>query len=242
DRPGAALGDALFALGSASALRFDDPAPAPPARAGGAAEGPRAMVAGATTLLRLVRARARTVLDSVRPRYRVLLVAGAVAVIAVAALLASPSGGDAAPTGGARGASTPAAADDRATDGASARPGARPAQDPSITGDDPVAAVVALAGLRAACLAAASSGCLAGVDEAGSAAERDDRALIADPTPASVEHSALDASDPVLVEPLGGAALVRLHDGAGTGPASVLVMRTEAGWRLRDYLDGDPGE
>jgi hypothetical protein len=39
-----------------------------------------------------------------------------------------------------------------------------------------------------------------------------------------------------LVERLGDSALVGLGNGPETTPASTLVMRGEAGWRIRAYL------
>ena len=45
------------------------------------------------------------------------------------------------------------------------------------------------------------------------------------------------ASGATLVERLGDTALVQLGTGATAG-ASVLVIRTKEGWRIRDYLTG----
>jgi hypothetical protein len=46
------------------------------------------------------------------------------------------------------------------------------------------------------------------------------------------------AGSPTLVERLGDSALVALG-APETAPASVLLMRTEAGWRFRDYYAGE---
>jgi hypothetical protein len=47
----------------------------------------------------------------------------------------------------------------------------------------------------------------------------------------------VSTNGPVLVERLGDSALLDLGDVPETQPASSLVMRGEAGWRIRAYLD-----
>jgi len=112
----------------------------------------------------------------------------------------------------------------------------------AIAGDDPVAAVVALLAGRAACLAAASLVCLVGVDQTGSAV------LALDSYDArqrqqggSVPHLPNYVGYlPTLAERTGNLAVVALAPGAGnkkSQPASVLVVKGEGGWRLREIFD-----
>lgn len=119
-----------------------------------------------------------------------------------------------------------------------------------IHGDDPIAATLALVRARERCLTSLSLGCLDGVDQADSGAIRDDRAAIravqrggepADPLVRDLARLA-----PVLIERLGDSALVRLTEAAraeqtaaptpGTEPASILLVKAEAGWRIRDVI------
>jgi len=109
----------------------------------------------------------------------------------------------------------------------------------AVLGDDPVAAVDDLLARRARCLREISVLCLDGVAQPGSAAMQHDVAVVralqagGEQTP----DAAIDAVGPVLVERLGDSALLDLGDVPQTQPASALVMRGEAGWRIRDYLD-----
>lgn len=56
-------------------------------------------------------------------------------------------------------------------------------------------------------------------------------------TSAAWQHSS-DVAAWVVVERLGGTALVRL--GADNTAASLLLMKGEAGWRVREYLATSP--
>ena len=114
-----------------------------------------------------------------------------------------------------------------------------PAHPSSVT-DDPVAALGDLLADRSRCVRERSVICLDSVDENGSSAQRDDSALILAirsggeiPTGATIS-----SHQPRLVERLGDSALVSL--GANSDPASVLMIRSKAGWRLRSYLSGQP--
>ena len=123
---------------------------------------------------------------------------------------------------------------------------------PSLQADDPAAAVLDLLRLRHECLAEASVLCLDGVDQAGSVAMATDSDLVRQaqagdtavdlrPTPSSAEASATELSATVQ-ERTGNAALVVLGDAGGqpapnTQPASALVIKGEAGWRLRELFD-----
>ena len=104
--------------------------------------------------------------------------------------------------------------------------------------DDPIEATIAILDARSRCIEERSVLCLESVDHAGSSAMQDDRDLIA-------EHLNGTAVSPMvqylpedfrLVERLGDAALVAV--GPQSQPASALIIRTEAGWRLRELLVG----
>ena len=108
-----------------------------------------------------------------------------------------------------------------------------------FAGDDPIAAVVALLEARDACIQDRSVLCLDALGQVGSSALDDDQRLVRSlqdggETP---EPFLVDAEQVTLVERLGDTALVELDGVAETQPASVLLMRTEAGWRIRDYLE-----
>ena len=112
----------------------------------------------------------------------------------------------------------------------------------AIAGDDPVAAVVALLAGRASCLSAASLVCLVGVDQTGSAV------LALDSYDARQRQQGGSGPQlpdyvgflPSLAERTGNLAVVALAPGAGNEkgqPASVLVVKGEDGWRLREIFD-----
>jgi eukaryotic-like serine/threonine-protein kinase len=113
-----------------------------------------------------------------------------------------------------------------------------PTETPVVLPADPLLALAPLLSARVTCFRDLSVLCLDGVDEASSAAFASDAAAIqqiqegGEVPPAS----SVTAAAPSLVERLGDSALISL--GANSKPASVLVIRTEAGWRIRDYLSG----
>ena len=118
----------------------------------------------------------------------------------------------------------------------------------SAPSDDPVSALTGLLNGRVRCVRELSVTCLDSVDEQGSSALRDDSALIlairsGGEIPATAE---LTAPEPQLVERLGDSALVSLVSLVSLGrhgdPASALMIRSKAGWRLRSYLSGKPVE
>ncbi|WP_166788070.1 protein kinase domain-containing protein [Cryobacterium glaciale] len=143
-----------------------------------------------------------------------------------------------------------AAADGAGAAGTTAAPGDRPSSvdrsadenQTAIAGDDPVAAVVALLARRASCLAAASLVCLVDVDQTGSS-------LLAldsyDARDRQQGGSGGDLADyvifvPSLAERIGDLAVVALTPPPGeekSQPASVLVVKGEGGWRLREIFD-----
>jgi hypothetical protein len=127
--------------------------------------------------------------------------------------------------------------------------------DKSIAGDDPIAATVALLLARERCMSTLSVICLDGVDQEGSAALDGDRQVIRslqEKGTATRERSLADATVE-LSQRLGDSALMTITattvpDAAGpdvTGPVeengkptSLLLIRSEAGWRIRDLFRG----
>ncbi|MCU1583505.1 MAG: hypothetical protein JWM49_61 [Microbacteriaceae bacterium] len=121
-----------------------------------------------------------------------------------------------------------------------------PTDDSGAAGDDPAAAAVSLIAARRACLEQRSAPCLDRVDQKDSAVMDADLHLLrtlsarADiPTDAS-----LAGMVPGLVQRLGDTAIVQFGSGdsvarpAETNPASLLLIRSEAGWRIRDVTFG----
>ncbi len=115
---------------------------------------------------------------------------------------------------------------------------------------DPDIAAPALLRLRAACLHNADAACVCDVDEAGSAVDDADRSTIASGGSASPEGAALHVDDALgPARRLGDTALFELRPGSDTPaaraaesaperrPASLLIVRGEAGWRIRDLMD-----
>jgi hypothetical protein len=108
--------------------------------------------------------------------------------------------------------------------------------------DDPVLVLPLLLAQRDECIRARSVLCLAGVEETASGALADDSSLIR-ALQAGGEISAsstVTAPKPTLVERLGDSALVAL--GQKSDPASALMIRTEAGWRIRGFVSGKPAK
>jgi len=188
----------------------------------------------------------RTIVGHARGvRRRYWTIAAGVAACLVVAVIAVPSGagsGDAArePTIGSAAGATPGP--EPTARGEPVPPPATsegsPMQDSALIGDDPVAALLALLAERERCVRDLSVLCLDGVLQQGSAALQRDTAVIralqagGEQTP----DATVSANGPVLVERLGDSALLDLGDVPETQPASTLVMRGEAGWRIRDYL------
>ena len=167
-------------------------------------------------------------------RRGVWLAAGGVALSLVVAVFAVPAGpaGESGPHQHTRPAPSPSATPHEPSGDAGEG-------DDAVQGDDPLAAVLALLDRRERCVHELSVLCLDGVTQSGSGAMQRDSALIR-ALQAGAEISADDtivAGTPVLVQRLGDSALLDLGDVPLTQPASALVMRGEAGWRIRDYLD-----
>ncbi|GAA4264880.1 hypothetical protein [Frondihabitans peucedani] len=179
-----------------------------------------------------------------------LVVSSVVGLIVVGAPSSSPPDAATASVSASASVSTSAGGGARAATSPAASPATSPAAFPTadreaetaavLAGDDADGAARVLLRLRAACLEALDSECLAGVDEPESPA------LLADT--AAVDDPALLADLPVPVEVrsvvnrLGGAVLYAAAGHADDEPASVLVTRTEAGWRVRTVSrSGPPG-
>lgn len=117
----------------------------------------------------------------------------------------------------------------------------------AIMSDDPVAAATALLSLRADCLASSSVLCLDSVNQSGSAAMAADRYTVRmaqqnenGPTPPRFGAAT------TLVERNGDSALVVIETVSAdqaepvtttNKPASLLMIRGEAGWRVREIFD-----
>jgi len=242
------LEEALFELAEPEAVRFDASAAAEPERAQspvaqrprrGAAHrrpsasvlieafdaGPAALLAGP---LQQGRDRLRELAERTRGRGRLAILAGAAAALLTAGALILIPGSD--PGHGSRaadGASPPARSSVPAST-ATPAPSAVSTADAVLAGDDPVAAAAVLLARRDACLEAAQEArvnCLAQVaDGEASALEQPARPLA--------------ALTPSLLERSGATALVALAPKEPqTAPASALLMRTEAGWRLRQLYE-----
>ena len=162
--------------------------------------------------------RRRILAELRRVRPRVWIAAGAALLAGLVALVALPVGG-----------SEPAARTPAPAPTASA-PIAAP-----VTADDPVDAALVLLSAREGCIRELDAGCLEIVDQAGSAALDDDRALIASIAAGEQPGALPTIRDPVLVQRLGDSALVSL--GPDSEPASLLLVKGEAGWRIRDYVE-----
>ncbi|GAA4057203.1 hypothetical protein [Agromyces indicus] len=101
--------------------------------------------------------------------------------------------------------------------------------------EDPVAAAAALLEIRQTCLAARDVECVLAVDQPGSPiAVRDRGEIDADgPAPDEVDLDAI-----TVAADLGDAVVLTVPwSEVEREPASLLMMRSEAGWRLREWFD-----
>ncbi|HPU03070.1 MAG TPA: protein kinase [Rhodoglobus sp.] len=237
----------LFDLGAPEAvqLRSDGPAElAPPARILTAPPvPPEPEVGGRGGLLSLVlpdwldgaglavsvhrwASRARRAVLAVRARAWIALGAVAGALVLAAVLIpSSPPGATAGPAPHPSLSPTPTASN--------------AGGDDVVAGDDPLAALPELLALRERCIRDLSVLCLDDVDQPGSAALAEDQLLVRSLQQGSEQPDTLrvSASDLTLEERLGDSALVSLGDVTDSEPASLLMMKSEAGWRIRDYLE-----
>jgi hypothetical protein len=166
-----------------------------------------------------------------------------------------PGGDDGAPTPSSRGGGLQPATEESTTHpspgdgpGASA-PEAEPGPDADggtttdgtddpTRSDDPLVALPALLEQRDRCVRDLSVLCLDLVDQPGSAALLRDTELVRSVQEGGElpDGAAVVLGTPTLVERLGDSALVDLGAGPHSTTASTLMMRGEAGWRIRDYL------
>lgn len=202
---------------------------------------------------------------SVRPRFRLLAIAGVV-LIAGVLFTATAGGSARTGSGVERAedaATTGALSDEGDLAPAVGRGDAGAVPDPTGTyepeaviqdtlmGDDPVAAATLLLSLRDECLGAASAECLEAVLQRDSAAWMADTAWLSQPRAGTEGHASLfhEGRDVTVVDIMGGVVLLSIDSAipapapgsaeqvnAQRGPASVLIIRTEAGWRIRDVL------
>lgn len=102
--------------------------------------------------------------------------------------------------------------------------------------EDPAVALRALLEVRAGCIHDLSVLCLDAVAQPGSTALARDQQLVRDLQQGGEVPDVLLADEVLVEERLGGTALLTVTS-ANSEPASILVMRSEAGWRIRDYLE-----
>ena len=102
-----------------------------------------------------------------------------------------------------------------------------------MQGDDAFAAAAVLLRARITCVREPSTSCLAAVDQDGSPAAVEDAQVMTDPSAAAA--LVLPTTVESELQRLGEAVLLACRT-ADDEPASVLVVRTEAGWRLREVL------
>ncbi|WP_173923969.1 hypothetical protein [Agromyces sp. Marseille-P2726] len=105
--------------------------------------------------------------------------------------------------------------------------------------DDPVVAARRLLEQREVCFATLDITCLQSVVQAGSSIEARDRASIQDARDGSVAlEPEFDLTSIEVAAEMGAAVLLRVpRTVAEREPASLLVVRGEAGWRLRELFD-----
>jgi hypothetical protein len=120
---------------------------------------------------------------------------------------------------------------------------AEPDDSGVLLGDDPAAAALVLLSRREVCLAEASVLCLERVDQPGSVAMAADgyliRNLTGEPPGAPDRGAAAESLTAEVREHTGNSALVELGPGSGVNaqPAAALMIKGEAGWRLRELFD-----
>ena len=105
-----------------------------------------------------------------------------------------------------------------------------------VVGDDPVTAAASLLAVRSECLERADGDGLTEIEQEGSPILAADTALVA----AGVRTApAPSVSQLSLADSLGDAAVIAIagSEGAETKPASALLIRTDAGWRLRALFE-----
>lgn len=124
-----------------------------------------------------------------------------------------------------------------ATAGPSPAPSEPLSETTAVSDDDPVAAALVLLEARELCIRDLSVECLDDIGQHDSSALAADRALLRAVLDgeAAAEVISVDPAAVVLTQRLGDSALVSL--GPNSEPASLLLVKGEAGWRIRDYLE-----
>ncbi|WP_353828048.1 hypothetical protein [Agromyces sp. SYSU T0242] len=105
---------------------------------------------------------------------------------------------------------------------------------PAVVAEEPEPAARTLLALRVACLATADAVCIERYAQPGSPIERRDR-VVASEGPS--DAGPYDPDGIRLVADLGDAVVLEVPISTGREPASLLMMRSEAGWRLREWFD-----
>ncbi|WP_438855953.1 hypothetical protein [Agromyces sp. M3QZ16-3] len=112
------------------------------------------------------------------------------------------------------------------------------ADDGGATGtaqSDPLEAAASLLEIRAGCLVGRDLACVASYAQPGGPIEARDLAAIA--SHESVAPTTTDLSAISVTAELGDAVVVSVPRTGGREPASLLMVRSEAGWRLREWFD-----
>jgi hypothetical protein len=190
--------------------------------------------------------------DPARRRRRVLILSGASLVVILLVggwAMLTPRAAGSGPDPTAVGTASSSPLDTSGGVSAAVDPlvvaGPRATDQEALRGEDPVGATVELLRLRARCIVAADRECLADIAQPDSPALAQDSGLIGQAPAEGRDASAqtvVDGSGPILVDRIGNLALVALSSSdpeVGPGndePASVLVVKGEAGWRLREFF------
>ncbi|WP_400998377.1 hypothetical protein [Agromyces sp. GXQ0307] len=100
---------------------------------------------------------------------------------------------------------------------------------------DPIEAAATLLEIRAGCLAGRDLACIAAYAQPGAPIEARDLAAIASSEPVAAVPADLSAIS--VTAELGDAVVLSVPFADEREPASLLMMRSEAGWRLREWFD-----
>jgi len=165
-------------------------------------------------------------LSTVRRSFLVAGCAGLIALVVAVVLLPSAGADSTEPSSGTSPVPAPAPSP------------AHSARNSAIRADDPVAAIRSLLRARDTCIATRSIACLDGVDQRGSSSRENDSHLIhsLQEGAAAVGDATLADETFVLTERLGDSALLTTKTATDDTAQSVLVMKGESGWRIRDFL------
>lgn len=115
--------------------------------------------------------------------------------------------------------------------------GSEPPTAAGIASEDPIAGARSLLGLRASCFAELNPTCIATYVQSGSPLEDSDWNLMLAARDGAGEIRSYDLDRMEVVTEMGAAVLVQVAAVDDAKPASLLVVRSEAGWRLREIFD-----